>query len=194
MSGAEGRDIAITKVYAHVFVADKGRIADHKVSLRPSSTTWIDKIVNWGACIFIGHILTGNGMLRICRAVPTGLRLAMFIPGEFFFVISEDGVAAFDVVEFFEDGLGGHGFAVGAEVPLEVADPEDQIGDGGGAGVDFDAAELVGIDGEAGVFEGELGVGELGEKVIDFAFEAFHVFEGDVEKVAAAAGGIEDRY
>lgn len=81
---------------------------------------------------------------------------------------------------------------MGAEVPLEVADPEDEVGDGGGAGADFDAAELVGVDGEAGVFDGELGVGELGEEVVDLAFEAFEVFEGDVEEVSGAAGGVED--
>ena len=51
---------------------------------------------------------------------------------------------------------------MGAEVPLEVADPEDEVGDGGGAGVDFDAAELVGINGEASVFEGSLSVGGTG--------------------------------
>src|ERR1035437_2691628 len=49
-----------------------------------------------------------------------------------------------------------------------------------------------GVDGEAGVFEGELGVGEFGKEVVDFAFEAFEVFEGDVEEVSGAAGGVED--
>ena len=60
----------------------------------------------------------------------------------------EDGVADFDVLEGSEDGVGGE--AAGAsEVPLEVADPEDEFGDGGGAGVYFEAEELVGVDGEA---------------------------------------------
>ena len=36
-----------------------------------------------------------------------------------------------------------------AEVPLQIADPQHQFGDGGGARVDLDAEELVRIDGVA---------------------------------------------
>ena len=64
-------------------------------------------------------------------------------------VVFQDGVAALDVLELAEDRLGGHGFAEGAKVPLEVADPQDEVGDGGGTRVDLDAEELVRIDGEA---------------------------------------------
>lgn len=82
--------------------------------------------------------------------------------------------------------------AAGAEVPLEVADPEDEVGDDGGAGVDLGAEELVRVDSEAGVFECLLGLAERDEGFEDFAFEALHVFEGDVEEVAGATGGIQD--
>ena len=34
--------------------------------------------------------------------------------------------------------------------------------------------------------------GEAGEQVEDLTLEPLHVFEGDVEEVAAAAGGVED--
>jgi hypothetical protein len=77
---------------------------------------------------------------------------------------------------------------------LEVADPEDEFGDGGGAGVDLEAEELVRIDG--------LGAGEVEEcrpvspklvgAVEHLAFEALDLLEGDVEEVAGAAGGVED--
>ena len=77
--------------------------------------------------------------------------------------------------------------AVGAEVPLQVADPQDHFGDGGGAGVDFQAQKLVGVDGVALHFEQILAFAEVGQGGEHFAFQAFHVFEGDVEEVAAAA-------
>ena len=48
---------------------------------------------------------------------------------------------------------------MGAEVPLEVADPEDQVGDRGGAGVDLDAEELVGVD-RVAAFEERLPLGD----------------------------------
>ncbi len=89
-------------------------------------------------------------------------------------------------------GLGGRPLPLGAEVPLQVADPEHQFGDGGGARVDFEAEELVRVDGEAFDFEALLRVAELGEGVEHFAFEPLHVFQRDVEEVAGAAGGVED--
>jgi hypothetical protein len=58
-----------------------------------------------------------------------------------------------DVVEVTDNWDRWLSVAAGAEVPLEVADPEDEVGDDGGAGVDLDAEELVGVDSEAGVFE-----------------------------------------
>ena len=81
---------------------------------------------------------------------------------------------------------------MGAVVPLQVADPEHQLGDGGGPGVELDAEELVRVDGVAVEAEGGLRLAHLLEEVGDFAFEALHRFEGDVEEVAGAAGGVED--
>jgi hypothetical protein len=82
--------------------------------------------------------------------------------------------------------------AVGAEVPLQVADPQHHFGDGGGSGVDFDAEELVRVDGVALHFEQVLAGAQVSQGVEHFAFQAFHVLEGDVEEVGAAAGRVED--
>lgn len=62
-------------------------------------------------------------------------------------------------------GSGGHHPAAGAEVPLEVADPQDHVGDGRGPGVDLDAQELVGVDREAGELQAHLALAELVEGV-----------------------------
>ena len=68
-------------------------------------------------------------------------------------VVGEHGVAAFDVLEIAQDRAGRQAGAAGAEVPLQVADPEHEFGDGGGARVEFEAEELVRVDGEAFGFE-----------------------------------------
>ncbi len=83
------------------------------------------------------------------------------------------------------------GVAERAEVPLEVADPEDQFGDGDGAGVEFQAEELVRVDGEAAAFEQFLGFAELAELFAGFALQLLHVLHRDVEEVGRPAGGIE---
>jgi hypothetical protein len=70
---------------------------------------------------------------------------------------------------------------------LEVADPEDEVGYDGCSRVEVDAEELVRVDGVE-----LLRLAEGGEGFEDFAFEALEVFEGDVEKVSGAAGGVED--
>jgi hypothetical protein len=77
-------------------------------------------------------------------------------------------------------------------VPLEVTDPEDEVRDDCGARVEFKPEELVGIYGEAGMFEGLLGLSKGIEGFEDFAFESLHVFESDVKEVSGAAGGVED--
>jgi hypothetical protein len=88
-------------------------------------------------------------------------------------------------------GLGGRPAAAGAEVPLQVADPQHEFGDGGGARIDFEAEELVRVDREAFGFELRLAVADVVQLVEHFAFEALQVFQRDVQKVAAAAGRVE---
>ena len=110
-------------------------------------------------------------------------------------VVGEHGVAAFDVFEIAQDGARRQAGAARAEVPLQVADPQHQLGDGGGARVEFEAEELVRVDGEAFGFEALLGttqgLADAVREVEDFAFEALHVFERDVEEIGRAAGGVE---
>jgi hypothetical protein len=76
---------------------------------------------------------------------------------------------------------------------LEVADPEHQVGDGGGAGADLDAPELVRIDRQPEPLEGGLGLAEAPERVQDFPFQPLQVLQGDVQEVPRAARGVEDR-
>ncbi len=125
-------------------------------------------------------------------AVPLRYRVAVVIRSGDALLPGEQGVTMFDVVEVAYDGDGRLGIAAGTEMPLQVADPEHQVGNDGSAGIDFHAEQLVRIDSEAGVFEGLLVLAEGGEGFKDFAFQALHVLERDIEKVAGAAGRIED--
>src|SRR5690606_14895303 len=105
-------------------------------------------------------------------------------------VPGEDGVAVLDLPVALQHRLGeDDGLAVAAAVPLEVADPEHEVGDGGGAGVDLDPAELRGGDAEP------LADGLADEALGDasgLVFEGLQPGERDVEEVAGAAGGVED--
>ncbi|HBS26262.1 MAG TPA: hypothetical protein DD827_03885, partial [Gammaproteobacteria bacterium] len=85
-------------------------------------------------------------------AIPAGDRLTILIGDGFYAVISQHGVPIFNVVKITQYGFGWVDVAVGAEVPLQVADPQHHFGDGGGAGVEFDAEKLMRIDGEAAGF------------------------------------------
>gem|GEM_PF-2992592 len=131
--------------------------------------------------------------MRLGRhAVPAADRNAALVEHRFDPVAGQHGVAAFDVAEVLEDRLRRQAAAAGAEVPLQVADPEHQFGDGGGARVEFEAEELVRVDGQTFGFEALLAAPEGVQLVEHLAFEALHVFERDVEEIRRAAGRVED--
>ncbi len=107
-------------------------------------------------------------------------------------VVLENGVPAFDVVEGLDDRLSGHSRSEGAEVPLKVTDPQDELGDGGGAGVDLDAEELVRVNGVAGSFENRLGFAQAAEHIANFALQPLHVLHRHIEEIRGAARRVED--
>ena len=154
---------------------DKRRISNYELCIWPSGPSWI---------------LVGVNLDSRAIGIKAGNRNPHRITGQFD-VSREDGIADFDIVECAQNRIGGHA-ALGADVPLEVADPEDEFGDCGGAGVEFEAKELVRVDGVTFETTQNILAAEVGEDFEDFAFEAFYEFEGDVKEVAGAAGGIED--
>ena len=106
-------------------------------------------------------------------------------------VVGEHGIPALDVLEVANDRLGGTNVPPSAEVPLQVADPQDHLGDGGGPGVELQAEQLVGIDADPGQVHEHLALAQALQGVEDLALQALEVFEGHVEEVAGAAGGVE---
>ena len=73
-------------------------------------------------------------------------------------------------------------------LPLEEADPDDDAGDLVGVEVDLDAEELGRVgDGVEGDGKAVLDAEDAG-----FVPEVEQAFEGEVEEVAGATGGVED--
>ena len=71
--------------------------------------------------------------------------------------------------------------------PLQVADPDDDLGEFLGVVVDLDAGQLRGADG------GEQADALLGRVGDDFFLQVQQQVQRDVEEVAGAAGRVEDR-
>ena len=82
--------------------------------------------------------------------------------------------------------------AARAEVPLQIADPENEIGNYGCTGIEFETEELVRVHRKPGVFERLLRVAKRVEGFKNLAFQTLHVFKRHIEEIAGAARGIED--
>jgi hypothetical protein len=108
------------------------------------------------------------------------------------FVVGEDGILLADGGSFREErAVAGVGLAGGLALPLEVADPEDELGDGDGVRGDFEAEELLGAHAVFLHLEGGVAA-EGGGEFEDFGFEALEVLERDIEEIRGAAGGVEN--
>jgi hypothetical protein len=98
----------------------------------------------------------------------------------------EQRVAVFDAVERLEDGVDGVRVAVAA-APLDVADPDGDARQFGGEFVDFEAEDVV----RAGFHAERRLQAEFVGVDVGALFDVAQGFEGEVEEVAAAAGGVE---
>ena len=146
---AQGLDIAVTQGAAHRGGADEGRIADHKIGGRPVRPARIDIALQRHPRGVVRDRLAGDRVRLEGPAVPAGDGLALVVQDPVHAVIVEHGVAADDVAEVADHGLRRVDRTVGPKVPLQVADPQHHLGDGGGAGVEFEPEQLVGVDADA---------------------------------------------
>jgi hypothetical protein len=95
-------------------------------------------------------------------------------------------VAAFDVLQGVEHGVGLELVAV-RQAPLQFANPHRDAGQFGGVFVQLDAQHVV----RAGHQVGLAVQAQLGGLQVAVVFHVFQALEGEVQKVAAAAGGVE---
>ena len=184
--------VAIAQRIAHPRGSDERRIPHDVIRLRPFGAFRVRVVEEVGAGAFVGDFLAGDGVGLGAAAVPDGdVFPGVGIAARDFLVVGEHGVAALDGVVLGEErSVVGIGFPGGTAVELEVADPEDDLGDGGGAGVELDAEEVVRADDDAGHLQGAVAA-EFLEEVEHLGLQAFHQLQGDVEEIPGAAGGIE---
>lgn len=119
--------------------------------------------------LFACHHVANGG-----HPIPTGHRAAFAVqpgPGA---VAGQHGVAVLDVAEIAQDRLGRAGLAMCAEVPLQIADPKDQLGHGGGPGVHLNPQELVRVNGMPGQGQGALILTHFTQQGDHLAFEPLH--------------------
>jgi len=160
-----------------------GGLPTVKSGLRPIGGTWVFVMERRDARGFIGHVFAGDGMHFHRASVPAddglaaGRRAFLRVEHRLGAVGGEHGVAALDVVKVFDDGLGRGDAATGCGSATGGSNPQDQLGDGGGARVYREAEELVRVHGEAGNFERGLLVAEAVEGVEDFAFETLEMLQ-----------------
>ena len=151
---AQGLHVAVAQRIAHPLVSNKRRVPHNEIRLRPLRLpgAHVAPLRHLGG--FVGHLFARNRVGFEGAAVPAAEQLARVVVGEFLRVPGQHGVAAFDVAVVVHHGLGHGGVATGADVPLQVANPQHQLGQGGGAFVQLDAAQLLQGDGFA--FKAEL--------------------------------------
>ena len=139
--------VAIAELAPHAPVAQKRGIANDEVCARPFGAPGVDIVQNRTACGVVGNLLSGDRMPLLGDAVPRGERVTVLVHGRFDLVIREQRIAMLNIVKAPDDGLGRQRRgAPRAEIPLEVTDPQHQVGDGGGAGIELDSHQLVRID------------------------------------------------
>ena len=182
--------VAVAQLRTHVLAADEGRVTHDELGFRPLGRAWIRVAVKFYRCLGIGNLLAGNRVKLRGNAVPACERHAVLVAQQFLLVPGQDRVLFFDRAIGVEDRLGNLVGLDGAQLPLEVADPQHEIGDGDGAGVDLQAVELARADRLALHREARVPT-QVFERVQHLAFQPLHQLQRDVEEVAGAAGRVQ---
>ena len=161
MGGPKRQHIGVAEARAEILATDEGRVADDELGLRP---------------VRPARIRTG-------LAAPDDRFLRPVVP-------IQHRVAAMDMVEPFQDRLARRE-AARPEVPLQMADPQDEIGDGDGARVQLHAEELVRPDQQLADPAELLAPAQLGRGFQHLAFQLLHQLLRDMQEIPGAAGRIE---
>ncbi|MND76054.1 hypothetical protein D3C80_676910 [compost metagenome] len=140
-------------------------------------------------------LVAGTYWISLCSTVPlqphARERPPDGVPSRLLPFPGQQGVDLLDAMIVAKDRLGRHGVAPGPEVPLEIADPHDHLGDPGGVGVLLKPPELLGADRVAVQSQGRLRLPQIRQRRQDLAFEVLHHVHGDIQEVAGSARRIQ---
>ncbi len=166
---AQGLDVAIAQGGAHAGRANERRVPHNEIGLRPLCPPCAHIAPLRHLRSFVGHGLAGDGVRFERGAIPAGEQLAGLVVRGLLRIPGEHGVAAFDVAVVVHHGFSHALVAPGADLPLQVADPQHELGQGGGAFVDLDAEQLLEGDGFAPQIKRVLRVAQVVELVEYFS-------------------------
>lgn len=120
----QGFGIAIAQALAHPARPDKRRVADDELRLWPFGGLGLEIVQHGRARLWIWHLFARDGMHGEGLPVPAGDRLARIIQPRLGARIGQHCIAVFDISKIAQDRLRRAGFAVGTEMPLQIADPQ----------------------------------------------------------------------
>ncbi len=137
---AERLGVAVAERVPHPLVADEGWVADDEVRLGPLGRARVRVVVERDLRRGVRHLLPRRRVRNRGASVPDRDRRTVLTEALRLCVVGQHRVAARDVAVGAQDRIGeARRAAMRAQVPLEVADPQHEVGDGGGARVDLDA-------------------------------------------------------
>ena len=191
-AGLPGRfRIAVAQFGAHVLAANKRRITDDEVHFGPVGRAGIAIGVELDTGLRVGHQFAGYGMIHAGDAIPAGDGGAGLVAQRILAVIGKDRILLNDSAIAMQHRLGNRGDAGIAQLPFQIADPEDEIGNGHGARIEFEAVELMRIDGFTLHLETGFVLAQFLDGFEDFALKFLEKLQRDIQEIARAAGGVE---
>ena len=130
--------VAIAEFATHHPVADEGRIADNEISFGPSGATGIDVFEDRSTSRLIRHFFTRHRVIVHGALIPLRANLTASVTRCLLAIVNQQRVTRLDVMKALDDRLRRHGRGTPCpEVPLQVTDPKDKIGDDGGTRIQF---------------------------------------------------------
>jgi hypothetical protein len=170
----------------------KRRIAHDEIRLRPLGASGILVVFQNNLCALVGDFLAGDGMRLRGVSVPDREHFAgLGIATRDLFVVGEDSILLTDGAIFRQErAVAGVGLAGGLALPLEIPDPEHELGDGDGVMTEFEPEKLFRTNFVFRHLEGRVSA-EGCDQLEHFGLKPLHMLEGDVEEVRGAAGRIE---
>ncbi|MEA2604428.1 MAG: hypothetical protein QOF89_5420 [Acidobacteriota bacterium] len=181
----ESLDVAVPECLPDSPAPNEGRISYYEIRCWPLRLTRVHVPINPHLSTIIWDVLPCHWALLVCNPIPSRHRYTFLINQEFLPVARQHGVPIFDVPVVPQHRLRDRlGAAASANLPLDVADPEDKFGDLFGPALDLDTSELFGRNGCALDLQKILLLPQVAEETEDLALQSLEEVEADIQEVA----------